>query len=118
IFYGVGTLVNGSPDFAGKPAQSNSIGPTFTKLHDTVALPWAAGLNNESLGDANWNTAVMLAMGTFDTGVTPAFYQNDGLHLKGSGSVYTSVPASAHDKGLTAIVNTLDTIVRTNFDPN
>lgn len=70
MFYGVGQLVNGSPDFPGKPVGSNFQGPTFTSLTAPIAIPWATG---DVLNDPSWATAALLASGTFAAGVTPSF---------------------------------------------
>ena len=63
IFYGVGTLANGAPNFPGKPVGTNSIGPAFTTLSSTARIPWATSL--DSLGDPLWSTAAGLATGSF-----------------------------------------------------
>ncbi|HEX5470663.1 MAG TPA: hypothetical protein VFW73_02195 [Lacipirellulaceae bacterium] len=105
VFYGVGTLTNGSPDYPGKPAGSNSIGPTFTSLSNVADVPWATG---DAFGDSAWNTAARFASGTFATNVTPAFV--DGS----SGQVFTSLGSSSNF-GNIAIASTFTTIVRTNF---
>src|SRR5689334_16824293 len=38
--YGVGTLTNGAPNYPGKPAGSNSIGPAFTSFASPQDIPW------------------------------------------------------------------------------
>ncbi len=41
LFYGVGTLTNGSPMYTGQPGGTNSIGPMFTSLTGLQDSPWA-----------------------------------------------------------------------------
>jgi hypothetical protein len=83
-FYGVGTLANGSPEFAGKPMGANSIGPTLSSLTGVTNLPWATG---DIFGEAAWNTAAIMASGTFASGYGPSF--QPGIEL--SGSVYKTL---------------------------
>lgn len=82
LFYGVGTLNNGAPNFPGKPAGSNSIGPAFNTLTQTARIPWATPF--DTLNDPLWSTAAGLASGSFAAGVTPSI-------LGGSANVYTSL---------------------------
>ncbi len=82
-FYGVGTLMNGSPQFSGKPVGSNSIGPTLT-LSNVTNLPWATG---DIFGETAWNTAAIMASGTFASGFGPNFQSEVAL----SGSVYKTL---------------------------
>jgi hypothetical protein len=99
IFYGAGTLANGAPDFPGKPAGTNSIGPVFSTLSNTARIPWATEL--ESLGDPLWSTAVSLATGAFAPGSTPGI-------VGGAAEVYTSL-------GTSSIVGNTANISGTNF---
>jgi hypothetical protein len=103
-FYGVGTLTNGAPDYPGKPAGSNSIGPTFTSFTSPQDIPWATG---DAFGDAAWSTAARMVSGTFAAGVSPAFVTGS------SGNVFTSVGTST-TLGNEALATLLTTIVRTN----
>jgi len=80
VFYGVGTLANGQP---------GTIGPAFNSLTNTAAIPWATG---DVLGDPLWNTAALLASGTFLAGVEPEFYLQGGFASKGL--VFTSLGTS------------------------
>jgi hypothetical protein len=99
IFYGVGTLANGAPNFPGKPAGSNSIGPAFTTLSDTARIPWATSL--ESLGDPVWSTAAAFATGAFAPGATPEI-------IGGSANVFTSL-------GTSTTIGTIANVTGANF---
>lgn len=81
IFYGVGTTAQGAP---------GTVGPDFDSLANVAAVPWAAG--NEALGDPEWETAALLAAGSFNPGQMPDFATGAGLQH--TGSVYTSVGTS------------------------
>ncbi len=102
IFYGAGKIANGSPNFPGKPAGTNSIGPTFTTLTNTARIPWATSI--DSLGEMAWETAVGLATGIFAPGSTPAI-------LSGNALVYTSI-------GTSSVVGTTAQVVGTSFHIN
>ena len=99
IFYGVGTLANGAPNFPGKPAGSNSIGPAFTTLSDTARIPWATSI--DSLGDPVWSTAAALATGAFAPGSTPGI-------IGGSANVFTSL-------GTSTTIGTIANVTGANF---
>jgi hypothetical protein len=99
VFYGVGTLANGAPDFAGKPAGTNSIGPVFSTLTQTERIPWATPL--DSLNDPAWLTAAGFATGSFAPGATPGI-------VGGSATVYTSI-------GTSTTVGTLAGVSGANF---
>ena len=103
-FYGVGQLTNGSPDFPGKLAGTNTFGPAIPSFESPQGIPWATG---DSLGNAAWNTASRMASGTFATGVTPEFVAGS------SGNVFTTLGTSTvfGDSGPA----TINTFVRTNF---
>ncbi len=107
-FYGVGTLTNGAPNFPGKPAGTNSIGPTFTTLTNVQGVPWATG---DVLNDPAWNTAARLVSGTFAAGVTPGFF--DSATVSSSGNLFTSVGDNRNPGPLQTV--DLNTFVRTNF---
>jgi hypothetical protein len=104
IFYGVGQLANGSPNYPGKPAGSNSEGPAFTTLSQPFGIPWATG---DLLGNATWNTAAGFAVGTFSAGFTPAFVAGN------NGNVFTTLGTSTTFGSVAGA--TISTIVRTNF---
>jgi hypothetical protein len=108
LFYGVGTLTNGAPNYPAKPAGSNSIGPAFTSLTSPQNIAWATG---DAFGNAAWATAANMLSGTFAAGATPAFF-NGSL-----GQVFTSLPLTNTQTGNEALALTLTTIVRTNFVP-
>jgi hypothetical protein len=97
IFYGVGTLANGEP---------GQIGPTFSSLTNTAAIPWGTG---DALGEADWNAAVLFANGTFLAGTTPAFYSQGGL--TSTGLVFTGLGTST-TVGARTMPEAASTIVR------
>lgn len=106
LFYGVGTLNNGAPNYPAKPPTSNAIGPAFTSLTSPQGIAWATG---DAFGDVAWNTAASMLSGTFAAGVTPGF-------VNGSvGNIFTSVPLSNTQTGNEALASSVTTIVRTNF---
>ena len=111
IFYGVGTLTNGAPNYPGKPAGTNSIGPAFSTLivpPVISGIPWASG---DAFGDPVWNTAARLASGTFAAGITPGFFRNDDF--ASSGNVFTTVGNSMTPGTINLAAVT--TVVRTNL---
>jgi hypothetical protein len=103
--YGVGTIPNGAPNYPGKPAGSNSIGPAFTSFASPQDIPWATG---DAFGDVAWSTAARLLSGSFAAGVTPAFFTGS------NGQVFTSVPATNTSLGNVALATAITTVVRTN----
>lgn len=105
LFYGVGTLTNGSPSYSGQQAGTNSIGPTFTTLTSPQNIPWAT---TDPFGRADWATGVILASGTFPTMVTPAFVSGS------TGSVFTSLGTST-TAGSLANATTITTLVQSNL---
>src|SRR4051812_36344508 len=98
LFYGVGTLANGAPNYPAKPAGSNSIGPAFTSLTSPQNIPWATG---DAFGDVAWDTAARMLSGTFAPGVTPGFFSGS------TGNVFTSVPASNTGLGNEVLASTI-----------
>lgn len=113
VFYGVGTLTNGWPDFSGAPMGSNMISPpAFSSLSGTSGLPWATG---DVFEDAAWDTAAILATGTFSDDHSPGFYAGGGF--VSSGQVFTSAGTST-TIGSLAMVDPVSTIVRTNYLPD
>ncbi len=109
LFYGVGTLTNGAPNYPGKPAGSNSIGPAFTSFTAPQDIPWATG---DPFGNAAWNTASRMLSGTFAAGVTPLFFPGS------LGNVFTSVPITNTQEGNEVLASSVTTIVRTNAIAN
>lgn len=107
IFYGVGTLTNGAPDWPGKPGSTNCIGPAFTSLTSPTEIPWAVA---DAFGDSNWSTAARLASGSFATNVTPSFASGS------SGNVFTTLGTSTTLGD--SVLATISTFVRTNFAPS
>jgi hypothetical protein len=108
-FYGVGTLQNGAPNYPGKPAGTNAIGPAFTSLSGVQGVPWATG---DIFGDVNWNTGARIATGLFAPGATPGFFQSPSFTQ--SGTVFTSLGTNkVYGQLSNDIVAT--TIVRTNL---
>lgn len=109
IFYGVGTLTNGSPNYPGKPGGTNSIGPNMTTLTNVSGVPWATG---DVFSNAAWNTAAILAAGSFSAGSTPGFFGG----LDSIGSVFTSVGTVSTAGAFSDFESTIITeIVRTNL---
>jgi len=107
LFYGVGTLSNGAPNYPGHPG--NAIGPAFTSLTNPQDIPWATG---DFFGNAVWDTAARMVSGTFAAGVTPSFLAGS------SGNVFMSVPVNNTSIGAEAQATAVTTIVRTNLAPS
>jgi hypothetical protein len=112
LFYGVGTLTNGAPNYPGKPVGTNSIGPAFTSLTSPQDIPWAVV---DAFNDSAWATAARMLSGTFPAGLTPAFFSSGTSGS--SGNVFTSVPATNTQLGTEAQASAITAIVRTNFAP-
>lgn len=104
VFYGVGTLDNGSPNFPGRVANTTFLGPSITTLASVQKTPWAQL-------DTVWATGVTVASGTFAAGATPAFAT---LSAELQGSVLTSV-GNISMPGDTTLENTINATVRTNL---
>ena len=106
VFYGVGTLQNGAPDYTGN-GGAPSIGPHFNSLINLLGeIPWAT--TPDFKGDSTWDTAARFVSGTFAPGVTPAF-------LTGStANVFTSLPPDNTSFGNIAEAS-VTAIVRTNL---
>jgi hypothetical protein len=94
-FYGVGTLSGGAPDYAGKPAESQSIGPMFSTLTDVEGESWGA-TGSDFLSDPQWDIAVPLVGGQFAAGLTPSFV---GLNPITQASVFSSLPLEINSVG-------------------
>jgi hypothetical protein len=112
VFYGIGTLANGAPEYPMKPVGSNSIGPAFTSLAGVPpgTLPWATG---DAFNNPSWNTAARLVTGTFLPGVSPGFFAaGDDVSR---GNVFTSLGTSTNYGAITTPSIIASTIVRTNF---
>jgi hypothetical protein len=112
VFYGVGTLTNGAPNYPGRPAGTTFIGPAFNTLMVPPVIsgiPWATG---DAFGDPLWNTAARLATGTFPAGITPGFFHDDDY--ASSGNVFTTLGSSMTPG--TISLATVSTIVRTNLN--
>jgi hypothetical protein len=103
--YGVGSIANGAPNYPGKPAGSNSIGPAFTSFTSPQGIAWATA---DPFNDPAWATGVALINGSFAEGVTPSFVTGS------TGQVFTSVPVTNTTLGNEALATTITTIVRTN----
>ncbi|QDT70237.1 hypothetical protein MalM25_31830 [Planctomycetes bacterium MalM25] len=102
VFYGVGTLSNGSPNFPGKPGGTSSLGPNITSLTGLQDSPWATD-------DPLWSTGVTVASGLFSVGETPGFGDDpsrfDGSLLTSIGDLSTP-GARTLDVGFTTLVVT------------
>ena len=109
VFYGIGALQNGAPNYPGKPLGTNSIGPLFTSLSNVQNVPWATG---DAFGDGTWSTGARVAFGTFNPGDRPGFLQSPTLTH--SGTVFTT---EGTNKVYGQLSGTLvaSTIVRTNL---
>lgn len=104
VFYGVGTLVNGSPDYAGALSGTNRIGPYINSLTGVQNIPWATT-------DPVWSEGVSLASGTFSAGDAPRFGSSANFP---SGSIFTSLGTSTTLGSITNLV-AFTTQVRTNL---
>lgn len=110
-FYGFGTLENGTPNFPGKVAGTNSLGPNITSLGSLNNPRWA--VSGDIFSDPVWDTAAAVASGTFSTGNIPAFV-NDTMF---AGKVFTSVAADANAEGGQSspiLMNPSNMVIRTN----
>jgi hypothetical protein len=105
LFYGIGALANGAPNYPGKPAGTNSVGPVFTSLTNPQDIPWATG---DTFGDPTWSTAARVAGGTFNPGATPNFFPGS------SGNVFATLGTSTA-LGVSIQATTFSTGVRTNL---
>jgi hypothetical protein len=112
LFYGVGTLTDGAPDYPGKPMGSMSIGPTFTTLTNVQNVPWAMTPVMPGIFDVpGWETAATFLTGTFTEGVTPGFYTEENS----TGSAFSAVGSASVPGPLLFVIPLTSTIVRTNF---
>jgi len=107
IFYGIGTLTNGTPDVL--------LPGGYDSLTGAVSIPWAEDPPGDVLGDSNWNSAAVLVTGTFSAEMTPAFYA-DGSNVS-SGNLYTSLGTETM-VGAQTFIEELMTTVRTNLLPD
>lgn len=110
LFYGVGTLTNGSPLYPGKPGGTNSIGPNITTLAGVAGVPWATA---DVFSNPAWSTAAILASGTFATNSTPGFLvggNNLGKVFTTLGDIDTAGTQSSFAG------TTITTTVRTNLN--
>ena len=103
LFYGVGNVANGAPNYPQKPPGTTAVGPAFTSLTAPVNIPWAS---NVLLNTGDWANAARLASGTFAVGVTPAFVVNGS-----SGQVFSSIP-NTNNTFTDIIAATVSTTVR------
>jgi hypothetical protein len=108
-FYGIGALQNGAPNYPGRPAGTNAIGPAFTSLTGVQNVPWATG---DAFGDVAWNTGARIATGTFNPGATPGFFQSP-LFVH-NGTVFTSLGTNKVYGQVSGDV-VASTVVRTNL---
>ncbi len=110
-FYGVGTLSGGAPDYAGKPAESQSIGPMFSTLTDVTGEPWGA-TGSDFLSDPQWDIAVPLVEGQFAAGLSPSFA---GLNPITQVSVFSSLPLDINSVGTITQALTVTNVSRDDF---
>jgi hypothetical protein len=112
LFYGVGTLTDGAPDYPGKPPMTNSIGPTFTTLTNVQNVPWAMTPTMPGIFDTpEWATAATFLTGTFAAGQTPGFYSLENS----TGFVFSAVGSSTMAGPLLHVSPLTSMIVRTNL---
>jgi hypothetical protein len=110
-FYGVGTLSGGAPDYAGKPAESQSIGPMFSTLTDVEGEPWGV-TGSDFLSDPQWDIAVPLVEGLFAAGLSPSFV---GLNPITQASVFSSLPLDINSVGTVTQALTVTNVSRDDF---
>lgn len=110
-FYGVGTLLGGAPDYAGKPAESQSIGPVFGTLTGVSGEPWGAA-GSDFLSDPQWDIAVPLVGGQFAAGLSPSFIGPDPIT---QASVFSSLPPDINSMGTVTQAETTNFFLRDNF---
>ncbi len=103
LFYGVGTLANGSPDYPGQPSGTNSIGPNITSLTGVQNNPWG---NDDPFS----STGVTVLSGSFAPGLAPGFSE---VGLLGA-SLFTTI-GSIDTPGLRTLDVAIDTLVTTNL---
>ena len=111
LFYGLGTLANGSPDYPGKPVGSNSIGPMMPTLTNVTNVPWASDPPDPL--DMDWDLAATLLTGTFNVGQMPNFFTAEGI--VSTGNVFTSVGSSSVAGTILNLDPLTSMIVRTNL---
>lgn len=104
VFYGVGTLANGSPNFPGRPGGTAAVGPSITSLTNLQNSPWA---NDDPFS----NTGVTVASGSFAAGQMPRFGTSGTL----AGSLLTSIGTIGTPGDRTLDVD-FSTLVSTNLD--
>lgn len=109
LFYGVGTLTNGAPNYADKPPGSNFIGPLFTTLTNVQPTLWAPVPPGDAFGNSAWNTAASFVSGTFAAGVSPTFFPGT------TGQLFSFLPLNNTSTPDNIVTATISTIVRTNF---
>lgn len=105
LFYGVGTLSNGSPFFPGRQSGTRTLGPDITTLTSVQGVPWATE-------DSLWATGVTVASGEFAAGLTPSFSTLAGAF---EGSLFDGVGTIAAPGSTTSDVD-FTTLVVTNLD--
>lgn len=105
VFYGVGTLQNGSPVFPARPSGTSAIGPNITSLAGVQNIPW--GTEPVLL-----SSSATVASGTFAPGVTPAFgtslSQFDGRVFTALGTIVSPGPFTDDIDFTTEVLTNLD----------
>lgn len=103
VFYGVGTLNRGAPNYSGRPSGTTALGPAISTLTNLQKSPWGSQL-------ASNPTAVTVASGSFSAGATPRFGPTDQL----DGFLFTGLGTS-QQFGPTEQAELFSTLVRTNL---
>ncbi|MEO0530138.1 MAG: dockerin type I domain-containing protein [Planctomycetota bacterium] len=105
LFYGVGTLSNGSPDFPAQQGGTNAIGPNITTLAGLQNAPWGTE-------DPTSSTGVTVASGQFSAGQMPAF----GTSMEAfEAALFTGI-GTISSPGATTVDVSFTTQVLTNLD--
>jgi hypothetical protein len=89
VFYGVGVVPNGTPDYPGKDPAATPVGPPFISLTAVQDVPWATDEDPIVEGDSPWDFTARMASGTFAPGSTPSFFTGGGE--TSTGSIFTAV---------------------------
>ena len=104
LFYGVGTLDRGAPNYAGRPPGTSFLGPNIATLTAVRNVPWGDD-------DPLWATGVSIASGTFVEGAEPRFGAESAQVF-----VFTGLGTAVTPGAIAAAID-FTTLVATNLDP-